>query len=166
MSKPWVRALTTAMTVGIMIMIFCFSMQPGEKSDETSGEIAQKVADWINPEWREMEEPERDEFYDHVQFVIRKCGHFTEFAMLGFSLRLCLESWFGRRKSLLLRSWGGSTLYAALDEMHQLGVEGRTGQYVDVLIDSSGALFGILVLTGILALCRKKKTEKTGLCSE
>ena len=36
-------------------------------------------------------------------------------------------------------------VYAASDEIHQLYVPGRAGQFRDVLIDSAGVLLGICI---------------------
>ena len=35
--NPWVRAVTTILTVAVMVMIFCFSMEDAENSDKRSG---------------------------------------------------------------------------------------------------------------------------------
>ncbi|MBQ9210098.1 MAG: VanZ family protein [Clostridia bacterium] len=159
MQKGWMRAVTTFITIGIMIMIFCFSMEPAEKSDATSGKIAEKVADTVRPEWRTYSLKQRLKYFAGVQHVVRKCAHFTEFALLGASLSLCLTSWFGRRKWRWPASWAGATLYAALDESHQLLVAGRSGQWTDVLIDSSGALTGILICGFILWMIHRRKRK-------
>ncbi len=157
MRKTWVRAVTTLMTVGMMILIFAFSMEPATQSDATSGWIAERTADLVRPEWRTYPPVERKSFYDSVQHVIRKCAHFTEFALLGLSLRLCLESWMGKRAGLIPLSWAGGTLYAGLDELHQLLVDGRSGQWTDVLIDSAGVYCGVLAATCALYLLRKRR---------
>ncbi|MBP1587980.1 MAG: VanZ family protein, partial [Clostridia bacterium] len=61
--------------------------------------------------------------------------------------------------------------YAVTDEFHQLFVEGRGGTTEDVLIDSAGVLFGVLVvLLAVWLVARGKerkavkavKTVKTG----
>ena len=50
-------------------------------------------------------------------------------------------------------------LIGIIDEAIQLSVPGRVGSIIDVLLDSSGALFSILIVTLILYLVeRKKKT--------
>ena len=156
MQKTWVRAVTTLLTLGVMLMIFMFSTEKAEKSDATSGVVAEWVAEKIEPEYKKMPEPQKTSFFKEVQYIVRKCAHFTEFALLGCSMRLCLESWFGaldknpgkRRKKfwlLALLAWLGGTGYAALDEIHQTMVDGRTGRPLDVLIDSSGVLTGTLI---------------------
>ncbi|MCG4682528.1 VanZ family protein, partial [Faecalibacillus intestinalis] len=45
-----------------------------------------------------------------------------------------------------------SISYAYYDEMRQLAVAGRVGSMKDVLIDSSGALTGILILFVIVTV--------------
>ena len=58
--------------------------------------------------------------------------------------------------------WGFSTLYAVTDEMHQLLIEGRSGQWTDVLIDSAGALTGVLIIALVLWMVRKRnRLEET-----
>ena len=158
MQKTWVRVLTTLMTLGMMVIIFCFSMEPADKSDATSGIIAERLADIFRPEWRQYPAEERTAYFNSVQHLVRKGAHFTEFALLGLSLRLCLESWLGRRRWLWAASWSGGTLYAGLDELHQLLVDGRSGQWTDVLIDSSGVLCGVLVVTIVLRLVRRRQS--------
>ena len=48
-------------------------------------------------------------------------------------------------------------MYAISDEVHQLFVPGRSGQATDVLIDFSGSLAAILILSSVLYLIRRKK---------
>ncbi len=176
MQKTWVRVLTTAMTLAVMVMIFCFSMQQAEKSDATSGWLVNRVIAVIRPDYESISAEEQKSVYDSVQLVVRKCAHFTEFAMLGFSLRLCLESWFGaqngrgereeKRKMnrsgvLPIAAWLGGTFYAALDEIHQTLVDGRSGQVTDVLIDSAGVAVGVLLGMLLIKGIDKKLLRKT-----
>ncbi len=150
MQKTWIRILTTGLSIGMMLLIFLFSTEPAEQSDSTSRHISDVAADTVRPGWREMAEPERSVFFNQVQYVVRKCAHFTEFTLLGISLRLCLESWLGGRRSLSAAAWAGGTVYAALDEMHQLLVDGRSGELRDVLLDSTGVLAGVLLTAWLI----------------
>jgi VanZ family protein len=92
-----------------------------------------------------------DETVGHVQFAIRKACHVTEYAILGVLL------WRARRKTISDRPHGwnwsharfaviASAIYAATDEFHQSFVATRQGSPWDVLLDTSGAVLGILVL--------------------
>ena len=145
MGKKGARILTTGLTLAIMILIFCFSSQPAESSDSTSGILAVKIANFFQPGWQSLEFHRRQAYYDRINYLVRKVAHFTEFALLGFSLHLCLESWFEKRFGLGLAAWTGATLYAALDEFHQIRVDGRSGQLTDVILDSCGVLTGVLL---------------------
>ena len=49
-----------------------------------------------------------------------------------------------------------SVIYASSDEFHQTFVPGRDGNIVDVLIDSSGSLVGILLSSILYFLVMKK----------
>ena len=52
-------------------------------------------------------------------------------------------------------------MIAAMDETLQLFVDGRSGQFSDVLIDSMGALMGIVLLVGLKKFCdnRNKRMD-------
>ena len=155
--QTWVRILTTALTVAMMIVIFCFSMQDAEKSDQTSGKISKEVVHVVHPDYDQKPPEIQRGIFDDVQHVVRKTAHFTEYTLLGLLTRLCLFSWFGKRKWLLPAAWGAGTLYAVTDELHQRLIDGRSGQWTDVLLDSSGVLAGALIAGLILFLASKRR---------
>ena len=68
--------------------------------------------------------------------VLRKAAHMTEYAILGALLLRAT-----RRPGIAL---GLAALYAISDEVHQHFVEGRHAAALDVLIDATGALVGVL----------------------
>lgn len=52
------------------------------------------------------------------------------------------------------------TEYAAIDEIHQLFINGRSGQIIDVFIDAIGISMGIcflMILYKIILLCNERK---------
>lgn len=154
--KTWVRVLTSGMTLGLMIMIFAFSTQDAEKSDRTSGFISDTVVRLVYRDYEQMNPASQQSIYAEIQHIVRKCAHFTEYCLLGFMLRLCLESWFGHRKRgkwrLFTLALCAGILYACTDEIHQLMIDGRSGQWTDVLVDSGGVLTG--VTAGMLLIGR------------
>ncbi len=161
LQKRWVRILLTGMTAVMMVLIFCFSMEPAEQSDETSGSISRTVISVIHPDYPTYPTEKQRNIYDTVQHYVRKTAHFTEYLILGLLIRLCLESWFGKQKWLSPVSWAAGTLYAGTDELHQLLTDGRSGQWRDVLIDSSGVLTGVLIAMLALHILRAAQ-EKRG----
>ena len=98
-----------------------------------------------------------------MQHIVRKCAHFTEYMVLGLMLRLCLESWFGRKvrksRSLTIAGFCGGTIYACTDEFHQLLIEGRSGQWSDVLVDGSGVLLGVLIAALLIRRINRRNAE-------
>ena len=158
--KTWVRLLTTILTIGIMIMIFAFSMENAEQSDLRSGVFSRTVISILHPGYEQMEPDRQKTIYDSIQHAVRKTAHFTEYLLLGFMIRLCLESWFGSRMKklspLALIGFTAGTAYACTDEMHQLAIEGRSGQWTDVLVDGSGVLAGVMLGTLLIRRINRK----------
>ena len=87
-----------------------------------------------------------------AEYDLRKYAHMFEFACLGASSFLLFIEAFWLQKgrgpvgSAALAAVGFCALYAASDEWHQRFVPGRSGQLSDLLVDTGGALFGILLL--------------------
>src|SRR5438067_13403916 len=69
-------------------------------------------------------------------YVLRKCAHVTEYAILGALLLRAL----GRQLPAFL----AAVAYAATDEFHQHFVRGRHPSPVDVAIDAAGVVLGVL----------------------
>lgn len=86
--------------------------------------------------------------------LLRKLAHFTEFACLG-----ALLSWmFGMLAKPGLLALPGSFLVACGDETIQRFVPDRGPSFRDVMIDTSGAAVGmILLLVGYAYVKRRKK---------
>ena len=147
--QRWVRILTTALTLCLMVLIFFFSAEDADQSNATSGMVARWFAERFTVGFSEMTAEEQQAEIDSIQFIVRKSAHFLEYTALGFLIRCCMESWAGdrRRRGLGPAGWALGALYAATDEAHQLLVDGRGGTVTDVLLDSSGVLTGILIWT-------------------
>ena len=160
--RLWVRILTTTLTITVMVLIFLFSMEPAEKSDQTSGYLSRKAIEIIYPDYDQKPAEEQLTIYDSVQHIVRKTAHFSEYTLLGLMIRLCLESWFGKRERNSFAAWGLGTLYAGTDEMHQILIDGRSGQWNDVTIDSSGVLLGVFAGVLIIRLVNRKAEDRTG----
>ena len=90
-----------------------------------------------------------------TQHLVRKLAHFTEFFVLGCVLSALLPlRWQGRLLAL-----GLGLLAALIDETIQI-FSGRGDQISDVWLDFSGAAAGILLLSLILWLVRKRRTQR------
>ncbi len=144
--------LKTLPAIVWMGMIFSLSNQPGGGSGALSRLIMSYLAKFgIDFQaW----------FGEHAVWVLRKCAHFTEYMILFFLLMLAFSVRWERKTA---RWWAllGTFLYAASDEFHQLFIPGRVGDVFDVMIDTSGGLFG-LVLISLWWWMRSSKKE-TGI---
>lgn len=139
-------------------IIFWFSAQNGTASQQMSSGITEKVVEVVEPDYDSLPEPEQQTLFDAVQFAVRKSAHFSEYALLGFLLRLLCASYALRRGGLV--AWLCGTGYAATDELHQWFVAARSAMWQDVCLDSSGVLAGVLLATGILALIAYKRNRR------
>ncbi|MBE6947708.1 MAG: VanZ family protein [Ruminococcaceae bacterium] len=146
----------------VMLMIFCFSAQNGQDSGQFSGKITRFVVRLFVPEFDTWTAQMQDEVCSTVGLVVRKLGHFTEFFLLGFFLLLHIDA-IGKKVTLRLPwliAWGIGTLYAVTDELHQGFVGGRHPAILDVCIDSSGVIAGLLAMLVILWKIRRGSVQK------
>jgi VanZ family protein len=129
----------------VMVVIFLFSANPAESSNESSKIIASQVVTiYENITNVEYDPNTREKLIDKFNHIIRKSAHFSEFALLAWCI--CLHLMVLKRKgiSLYLTAVSLSALYAATDEIHQYFVPARSCQLRDVLIDTCGAATGAL----------------------
>ena len=145
----WLLVLTTA------AVIFFFSSQDAEASTQTSNGFVFFWARLVIPGFDGMTIREQRAILKQAQGIIRKAAHFSEFAMLGASLRLLFHAL--RLRWPVLCAWTVGTLYACTDELHQIFVSGRAGMWQDVCIDSAGVLAAVLLTTLWLWLRRRRR---------
>jgi VanZ family protein len=95
-------------------------------------------------------------------FFVRKSAHFIEYMILGI---LFFNSFFNgiNLKTVAFTAFLWGLGYSITDEIHQIFVPGRTAKIMDVLIDSTGVVSGLLLIC-LFTLWRKSSTEdrKTG----
>lgn len=152
--KEKLRRIYLAFLFGIMLTIFWFSAQPADESSNLSGRFmtwllsgqvpfltwlvtVTRVFEWLN---------------------IRKCAHAFIYFTLGISAELAAGIRERTGEQRISRTWLFCVLYACSDEMHQFFVPGRSCELRDVLIDSAGALVGVLLV--FLTRRRREKRPK------
>ena len=150
------RAILWLITLSLLLVMFGFSAQEGTQSGSISDKIARPITDSL-AQRQGLTGQAYWKLYAQVDFAVRKTAHFLEYTLLGMLLTLLLDSYRTRWHWL---SWAGCSLYAARDEIHQLFVAGRTGKWQDVLLDSSGALAGLLLAMFMLWLIRRRRAKK------
>ena len=148
----------------IMVAIFRFSSQNADDSSTESIRITQELLCAIRDRLRLSWTPSQLSLYiERSEFFIRKLAHFSEYAALGLSLILPLCAFYSgsfKKKTLFLTSWMICIAYAASDELHQFFSPGRSPQIRDVVIDSFGALAGILLGLLLIRISRSLRNHK------
>ena len=124
--------------VAWILIIWGNSLMPGEGS----GSLSLGVVEWIQGGLMRLGLP-----YAWVtNFLIRKCAHFSEYALLGILSCLAFKTdWKNRNVALALQVLLLVSV-PCIDETIQLFVPGRCGALMDVMIDLSGALTGFVLV--------------------
>lgn len=146
------RIVLWVLVISCMALIFSFSAQSAEESTDLSEGFLDKILKFfnINPE---------NEVIVFLRMLIRKVAHFCVYMLLGFLVYLLLQEGHGvEMKISLVQTPVICALYAITDEIHQLFVPGRSGKTADVMLDTAGAVFGMVVAWAIcFILSRRKK---------
>jgi hypothetical protein len=141
-----------------MLLIFILSAQSADDSSSTSGNMLAMILKVIYPGFKDMDYEAQFIILEQYQGLIRKSAHFCIFGILGmisFAAYDALKKI--KAKAVLLFAFITCVLYAISDEIHQLFVPGRSCEFLDVMIDSAGALLGILAIYLIVKSVRSKK---------
>lgn len=142
-----------------MAAIFAFSSRDGNESTEDSYGVGLLVGRIFVPGFEERTEEEQLQFAEKIDYPVRKLAHSAEYAILAMLISGATLGLWKKKSKELLAAWLCGTVYAGTDEFHQLFVPGRSGKIIDVLIDSSGALLGVLFLW-IIIVVKDRTTKK------
>lgn len=155
------KCILWALVVIWMGVIFFMSSQTGKESGALSAKVITTIASIVDSDFDKMSDDEKSAVIEKWQHFTRKTAHFSEYAVLGVLCTLALLQYERiRRRMCIVWSVLIAAVYASSDEIHQRFVDGRGGQVSDVIIDSSGALVGSLILFGIFMWLSKRKNCK------
>ncbi len=130
----------------LMYMIYTFSSQPGNVSSATSYKVSEKIVQGVNLVGQQhWEDWQIQEYATRLNGIVRKGAHITEYFLLAIAVSFPLYVYGVRGIFLLLLAGVICVAFAAGDEYHQSMVEGRGASSRDVMIDSIGIFFGIIL---------------------
>ncbi len=167
--KIVVSSIATIFLVLLYCLIFGFSEQDGETSGGLSRMISEKCVELLNMlsgrNWSELMMEGLAEYFENP---IRKLAHFAEYAVMGGLLFGIWYPWLGLSRKGDRGLWKRIPylvkiivpwifVSAAFDEIHQLFVPGRCGNFLDVLLDTCGGCFGLLCCMLMTKILRKTK---------
>ena len=138
-----VKTLLWIAALGWASMLFFFSGQNANESGRLSLWVTQHVLRIF---------PSIPLEFETLHFLIRKTAHFCIFGLEGLLLGLAMmttlpEKWLGGLLAAI-----SCAVVAVLNEYHQSFSEGRSCEMRDMLIDSAGALLGVLAGALLLAI--------------
>lgn len=147
---------------GILIVVNCFtifmfSSQDSVESSNTSGVVVDRVVNTISKVNKKVK---KENIRDSVTFWVRKCAHFSIYAMLGVWLMLFLNTFEISTKNKVIICIIFGLSYAISDEVHQGFVGGRSTEIRDVLIDTAGCFIGCMIAKWFGNRKSKNKKEK------
>lgn len=143
MNRRYLRYVPALLWMGV---IFFLSHQEAGASSALSSGLSERLLSFLANLGLHIPK-------EGFHLFLRKGAHFFAYLLLGIFMAYALEAKTikGYAYALLLCS-----LYAISDEFHQTFIPGRSGEAMDVLLDSAGALTGILLWAGVPRILEKK----------
>ncbi len=157
--SKWKKLVPVLLWVLWMAVIFAYSAKPAPESTIQSNRVGKMLCSVFVSGYREMPSEAQLKMAQGIDFYVRKSAHFLEYTLLGVLTLFAVGQRVKAKRWLFGSSFIWCVLYAIGDEVHQYYVPGRACKIADVVLDSSGALFGILLILipTVLHIFRKKE---------
>lgn len=139
MKKKVIKGLVVILC---MVIIFLFSTDNSVESTKKSNRVIIEVTSFFK---LDLSKKQQQHVIDMFFVPVRKMAHFFIYFVLGIALVSFLREFSIPIRKLLLLSIFLAFLYACTDEFHQLFVPGRSGQIIDVILDTFGASVGVFI---------------------
>ena len=139
MKKKVIKGLVVILC---MVIIFLFSTDNSVESTKKSNRVIIEVTSFFK---LDLSKKQQQYVIDMFFVPVRKMAHFFIYFVLGIALVSFLREFSIPIRRLLLLSIFLAFLYACTDEFHQLFVPGRSGQIIDVILDTFGASVGVFI---------------------
>ena len=156
------RIIIIILILGTFGIIFGFSSQDSEKSSGISRKITEVLTSNIKS-IQEKPKAKREKILDRIESIIRKIAHFSIYTVVGILLMILFKTYNIGEMNGLSASLIIGVIYASFDEIHQCFIPGRGPQVTDIVIDSMGVLFGILLVLLIQKIYKKIILRKNSI---
>ena len=131
------------LTIALILFIWGHSMMPGEVSGEESGIVADFLRSLFSLEMEDL---------DHI---VRKCAHFTEYAVLGAIIML--DTLVLAKRFFHMAALFTGLFVPVVDETIQIFAVDRSGVLTDVWLDFFGFITGLALCALICGTVIKRK---------
>ena len=145
------------LSVLVMTIIFVFSHQTADVSALLSDGLSDAILDNIESD----DSSTKALHFVILRTIIRKFAHLFLFTSLGVFLTGAAINFKAQKpfvKYLFVLLTG--LVYGAIDEIHQIFIDGRSSEFIDVILDFSGVLLGVvfaIIFYKILQIIAKKR---------
>ncbi|MBU5337205.1 VanZ family protein [Intestinibacter bartlettii] len=158
MKKRAKMIILTIIIILWMAFIFSMSAKNSTQSANISGGFIYNILNTFFAKFRGIDKTTQDSIVEGLQFIVRKGAHFSAYAILGglCFIDLTVLDKFKSKNNFII-AFIIVALYATSDEIHQYFVPGRSCELRDVMIDSCGALTGIIIVIVFSKLIKKLK---------
>ena len=152
------KVMLIIMIVYYYFIIVSFSAQPAVMSSSNSEGITELIYDKLIS-FFDRGYIGKENFVEAFEHIIRKCAHFGNFFIISLFITAYVLCYKRDTAVTFGTAFSQSFIFAFFDEIHQLFVEGRSCQLSDMLLDSSGAMLGILTFL-IVDFIRRNSCEE------
>ena len=166
MKNKIIKIISWLLVIIWMIIIFMFSSmdtnESNSKSENTINKVIETTLDTTNNIGITDKHPSNNKINNVVKtlnYPLRKCMHASIYLILAILLINALTKYKIKISKKLFITLILCFIYALLDEYHQTFVFGRTGQFSDVLIDTTGSSIGIIIYLIKYKLYDKKRQK-------
>jgi len=144
----------------LLIIVFLASGQPAEqqsmqdilKTYLPNKPLESFLSIFQVPYWGILVSVEERGYYAFIEFLIRKGTHFIYFGIIALAIYIALPRFKYRKVTTIMVT----ILLAVADEFRQSFTIGRTASLQDVLLDTTGAIAALL----LISLFQKLKSIK------
>ena len=143
--KFFLKLVVWLMVLAVSAAIFGFSSQPAEQSSEVSRGIVVKVLEKSVSGYNDMPKAEKTNLIKKYHNFVRKLAHYSLYTLWGILTSCLFQLYNIKRYRQIILTVAAGFIFAGSDEIHQLFVPGRSGQFTDVLLDTIGVLTGCCI---------------------
>ena len=159
--------ISTVAMISVMAVIFFFSGQQGSDSFEASNSMGAFILQLFGIKIPEGQDPNSVPIL--FGLTIRNCAHIFLFFWMGITSYLFVASictYFRKERitkveimQTVIYSFLISVLYAGIDELHQLFVDGRTASMRDIGIDTIGIVIAVALSVLVNIMIAKRYNQ-------
>ena len=145
-----------------LVVIFFLSNMDSSKSNQKSEGVINKVVETTLDKTNDLgitnkhpSQTTKNEFIIKLNTPFRKFMHAFVYLILAILVFNALYVSSFNKYKFYLTCFSFCFIYSLIDEYHQTFVIGRTGQFIDSIIDTFGSLIGIIICIFYLKKVKK-----------